>query len=319
VDLLRPVRAFDRFQQRHRLLAFPVAVLKKSSDDEAGSLAALITYYAFFSLFPLLLVFVTVLGFVLHGDPNAQRSVVNSTVGQIPVIGQDIRANSLHGSTTALVIGIAGALWGALGVTQAAQRAFDKIWAVPIKDRPNFFQSRIRGFALLTTLGLLNLIASIVSGIVIGGLGGPLVKVAGTAISLTLDLVLFLAAFRLLTAPSIATRCLVPGAVMAAVLWQILQIAGGYYVAHVLKHASATYGTFAVVIGMLSWLYLGARATIYAAEINVVRARRLWPRSLLEPLMPGDEETLRALAKVEERTDREQIDVRFRPPETGPS
>jgi YihY family inner membrane protein len=262
----------------------------------------------------LLLVFVTALGFVLHGDPNARRSVVNSTIGQIPVIGQDIKAGSLHGSTTALVIGIAGALWGGLGVTQAAQRAFNRIWAVPFKDRPNFFQSRIRGFALLTTLGLLNLIASIVSGIVTGGLGGPLVKVAGTAISLTLDLVLFFAAFRLLTVASIATRCLVPGAVMAAVLWQILQIAGGYYIGHVLRHASATYGTFAVVIGLLSWLYLGARATIYAAEINVVRARRLWPRSLLEPLVPGDEETLRALAKVEERSDREQIDVRFRPP-----
>jgi YihY family inner membrane protein len=314
------VRAFDSLQQRHRLLAFPVAVVKKFSDDEAGSLAALVAYYGFFSLFPLLLVFVTVLGYVLQDDPNAYHSVVNSTLGQFPVIGNDLRVNALHGSTTALVVGIVGALWGGLGVTKAAQKAFDKVWAVPIKDRANFIQSRLRGLTMLAILGLLNLAASVATGLVTGGLGGPLVKVAGFAVSLILDLMLFMAAFRLLTARSVATRCLVPGVVIAAVLWQILQTVGGIYIGHVLDHAKTTYGngsnvytTFGIVIGLLSWLYLGAQMTLYAAEINVVRARRLWPRSLLEPTSPADQTTLRALAKVEERTPQEKIDVRFHP------
>jgi YihY family inner membrane protein len=237
--------------------------------------------------------------------------VLNSTLGQFPVIGHDLKVHALHGSTTALVIGIVGALWGGLGVTKAAQKAFDKVWAVPIKDRPDFLQTRLRGLAMLATLGLLNLGASVASGLVTGGLGGPLVKIAGIAVSLVLDLLLFTAAFRLLTSDSVATRCLIPGAVVAAVLWQVLQTVGGIYVGHVLRHATSTYGFFGIVIGLLSWLYLGAMATLYAAEINVVRARRLWPRSLFEPLAPADEKTLRALAKVEERTPSEQIDVRF--------
>jgi uncharacterized BrkB/YihY/UPF0761 family membrane protein len=99
---------------------------------------------------------------------------------------------------------------------------------------------------------------------------------------------------------------------VAAVAWEILQVVGGLYVNHVVRHASATYGNFALVIGLLSWLYLGAQMTLYAAEINVVGARRLWPRSLLHsPPTIGDEETLTALAKVEERLPAQEIEVRF--------
>ena len=69
-----------------------------------------------------------------------------------------------------------------------------------------------------------------------------------------------------------------------------------------------------MVIGLLAWLHLGAQLTLYSAELNVVLARELWPRSLFGPPVPADEETLTALAKVEERSDREQIDVEFTDP-----
>jgi inner membrane protein YhjD len=292
----------------------PFAVIRKFSDDQAGSLAALIAYYGFFSLFPLLLVFVTVLAYVLHGDPSLQNSVKSGVLGQFPIIGADISKNiqTLHGNATSLIIGLAGALWGGLGVTNASQNAFNKVWAVPHKERPNFIQTRLRGLGVLVFLGALFIISAGTSGLVTGGLGGPAGVIGGIVFSLAVNVLLFLSAFRLLTAAEVKTRCLMQGVLVAAVLWEILQLGGGLYVNHVLRHADATYGVFGTVIGLLSWLYLGAQATLYAAEINVVRARRLWPRSIFhDPPTIGDEETLKAIAKVEERIEGEHISVTF--------
>jgi membrane protein len=314
VDPLRPVHAFDRSQRRHKSLAIPVAVVKKFGDDQGGSLAALVAYYSFFSLFPLLLVFVTVLGYVLEGNPSLQKSVEKSVLDQLPVIGSQIKVHSLEGSTTALVIGLATALWAGLGVTQAAQNAFDQVWAVPRKQRPDFLHSRLRGIALLIVLGTLFIVSTAASGVVTGGLHGPLAKIAGIGLALVLNLSLFFFAFRLMTSDEIPTKSLLIGIVVAAAVWEFLQIVGGYYINHVLKTSSNTYGTFALVIALLIWLHLGAQMTLFAAEINVVVARQLWPRSLFgDPDLPEDQATLRALAKVEERSPVEQVDVRFQP------
>jgi YihY family inner membrane protein len=313
MDVLVPVRAFDRFQQRHRSLAIPMAVVRKFGNDQAGHLAALVAYYAFFSIFPLLLVFVTILGFVLEGHPGAQKSITDSVLGQFPVVGTKIEPHALHGNVFALVVGLALALWSGLGVTNAAQNAFDKVWAVPMKDRPDFFQTRLRGIALLAALGVLFIVATLASGLVTGGLGGPVLKVAGIVVSLLVNIILFGAAFRLMTARTVPSRDLRIGVIVAAVVWEILQIVGGIYIGHVLKGASTTYAQFAFVIALLVWLHLGAQMTLYAAEINVVVTRKLWPRSLLgPPVAPADEETLRALAKVEERHEIEKVDVEFR-------
>jgi YihY family inner membrane protein len=317
MDVLRPVRAFDRMQQRHKWLAVPIAVLKKFSDDNAGGLAAQMSYYGFFSIFPLLLVFVTVLGYVFQGDPSLQHSIKNSVLGRFPIIGPTLQNSELSGHLAALIIGVAVSLWAGLGVTNAVQNAFDQAWAIPHKERADFFMRRVRGLLLVVVPGLLFVISSVASGLVTGGLGGPALKVAGIATSLLINLVLFGTAFRILTARSVSTRCLWIGVVLGGVLWEILQVGGGIYVDHVIRRASNTYGTFATVIGLLAWLHLGARSTVYAAETNVVLERRLWPRSLVgPPVAPADEETLAALAKVEERSDHEQIAVEFTPPGT---
>ncbi|MBV8988150.1 MAG: YihY/virulence factor BrkB family protein [Solirubrobacterales bacterium] len=318
MDLLRPVRAYDRFQQRHAWLAIPMAVLRKFGNDQAGSLASLIAYYAFFSIFPLLLAFVTILGFVLQGDTNAQNSITNSVLGQFPVVGQKLDPHALRGSVPALVIGLLVSLWSGLGVTQAAQNAFDRVWAVPFKDRPNFIFSRLRGLALLVSLGLLFIVATLASGLVIGGLGGPLVKVAGIVISLLVNFCLFGAAFRFMTASTVRTRDLWLGVVVAGVAWEILQIVGGYYIGHVLKNDSKNYAQFAFVLALLVWLHLGAQITVYACEINVVVLRHLWPRSLFgPPAVPADEETLTRLAKVEERHQEQKVEVEFEQDRAG--
>jgi membrane protein len=315
VDFLRPVRAFDSVQQRHKWLAIPLAVVKKVGDDQGGNLAALVAYYSFFSLFPLMLVLVTILGYVLQGDPGTQQAVRDSVLAQFPIIGADISKNihQLHGHVVALVIGLVTSLLAGLGVTQAAQNAMDRIWAVPFKDRPNFIKTRLRGLALLVSLGLMFLLATLASGLVTGGLGGAFAEVGGIALSLLLNIGLFLAAFRWMTSPSVPTRSLFAGVGLAAVAWTILQIIGGIYIGHVFKHSTSTYGFFGIVIALLVWLRLGAQITLYSAEVNVVIARRLWPRSLMgPPSSRADERALTALAKVEERHENETVDVEFR-------
>jgi membrane protein len=315
VDLLAPVKRFDAFQQRSRALRVPFAVIKKFGDDQAGSLAALVAYYAFFSLFPLLLVFVTVLGFVLSGDPSAQTSVANSVLGQFPVIADQIKGHHLEGHAISLVIGVLTTLFAGFGVTSAAQNAFNRVWAVPFKDRPNFFKSRLRSLLVVLSLGALFGVGTAASGLVSGGLGGPFLKVAGIVLSLATNFALFMLAFKLLTAAQLSWRELVPGAMFAAVAWAVLQSLGGVYIKHVVSKASNTYGTFALVIGVLAWLHLGAQLTLYGAELNSVLARRLYPRSLFGPPdTEADQSALRALAEVEERSDEQQVDVEFNTP-----
>ncbi|HUA03581.1 MAG TPA: YihY/virulence factor BrkB family protein [Solirubrobacteraceae bacterium] len=312
MDLLSPIKRFDRFQQRHRAWAVPMAVIRKFGNDSAGNLAALVAYYAFFSIFPLLLVLTTILAFVLQGNKDLYDDVRKSVLAQFPVVGDQLQTQALTGKVTALVLGLLTSLWGGLGVTQATQSAFDRIWAVPFKDRPDFFMKRIRGLLLLMCLGVMFVLSAVVTGLVTNAFHGPLVKIAGYAIGFGLNFGLYVASFRFLTSASIPTRYLWLGAAVAAVFLTILQLVGSIYIEHVVKKASNTYGTFATVIGLLVWLHLIAQLTMYSAEINTVVVRRLWPRSLLgPPESEADRETLRALAKIEERDAREQVDVHF--------
>jgi YihY family inner membrane protein len=302
----------DQFQQRHKALALPLAVVKKFGDDQAGNLAALIAYYGFFALFPLLLLFTTVLGFVLQGNTSAQQSVLNSALGQFPIISTQVHAHSLTGSGVGLAVGIVGTLLSGLWVTLAGENAFNQVWGVPHRERPNFIQSRLRGLGTLAVLGVLQVISTGVSGAVSGGIGHSVfLVIAGILVSLALNVVLFFATFRLLTDNSVPTRELWPGIICASVLWEILQAIGGLYIGHVVKNASNAYGTFATVIGLLTWLHLGAQAVIYSAELNTVLSLKLWPRSLFGSKREEDRRALTRIAKTEERVDPQRVHVTF--------
>lgn len=313
VDPLRPLRAFDRLQRRRRALGFPVGVLKKCSDDGTGQLAALLAWYGFFSLFPLLLVFATALGYLLRNDSGLYDRVVRSSLGQFPVIGPDIHVNALGGSAVALVVGLAAAIWAGLGIALSGQRAMDQVWDVPHRLRRNFFTSRLRGLLILGVLGLANVAVTTAVGLLVNGNGGTAVKVVGYVASALLDVALFWAVFRLFTTDEVPTRQLWPGILLSAVGWAVLQAVGGLYVDHVVRRANQTYGVFAIVIGLLLWLYLGAQLLLYAAEANVVRARRLWPRGLFDPATAADVRALRAVARVQERRQGERVEVTFEP------
>ena len=311
--------AFDRFQQRHAWLGFPLAVLQKYADDQGGYLAATITYYGFFSIFPLLLVFVSVLGFILRGHPHLQARILGSALGQVPVLGHDLKVHALRGSVAALALGFAAAVWAGMGVCLASENAMNHLWGVPFRRRPNALRARGHALVLLALFGV-GAIASTSLGALgtIGAGYGLAWKIAAVLVSMSLNVALFWLAFRLLTVRDVGWRCLRGGAISGAVAYEGLQLLGGYYVGHVLRHASSTYGAFGLVIGLLSWVYLAAHVTLLAAESNVVASRRLWPRSfsviLEQPATTADESALTQRAKVEERRQNEVIDVTFPEP-----
>jgi membrane protein len=305
----------DRRQQHSRRLAFPAAVIKKFSDDQAGQLAALIAYYGFVSLFPLLLVLVTVLGFVLQGDPGEQKRILDGTLGQFPLVSDQLRLQSLTGSSAGLAVGVIGSLLAGMGITGATQNAFNRIWHVPFKHRPDWLHARLRGLGMLAILGTLSIVSTTAAGYVGTASHAALAVIAGIVVAFALNLALFMTAFKLLTAVDVPWRDLLPGVIVAAVFWQLLQHLGGFYVDHELKRTGPLYGVFALVLGLLAWLYLGAQLTILAAEVNVVRYRRLWPRSFFsDPLLDADRRALTSSAEVEERVDDENVEVSFDDP-----
>lgn len=316
----RLLRRADKQHQQHAWIAFPYAVMKKFGDDQAGNLAALIAYYGFLSLFPLMLVLVTLLGLLLRNNPDLQDTIRTSALANFPVIEEQISRNvhSLRGSGVALGIGLALALWAGLGVMKVLQTAMNAVWNVPYRHRPNFWVSLLRAILMLIVLGVIT-VASAAAGSVGAGSDRLLLGILGIAMSVVLNLMLILLAFRILTTENVTWGDVFPGALIAALAWTALQALGGYIVSHQLQGASDTYGTFAIVIGLLAWIYLGAQMTLFAAEVNVVRKRRLWPRAVVQPpLTDADERALKSYAEQEERRPEEDVNVRIDETTTSP-
>jgi membrane protein len=317
----------DRFQQRHPGAGFPLAVIYKYADDQGNYLAALITYYAFVSLFPLLLLLTTILGFVLHGDPHLQQQILHSTLSQFPVIGDQISSpKGLTGSGTGILVGILGSLYGGLGVAQAAQYAMNVAWGVPRNERPNPLKARGRSLLLLGTVGLGVIATTVLSALgssaqAFGADFGVNFKVLLTAATVVVNFGLLLLGFRIALARDVSWRETAPGALLAAIFWQLLQSLGTAYVGHVVKNASATNGVFALVLGLIAWIYLTAVASVFCVEVNVVRSLKLYPRSLLTPftddvqLTHADEEAYTAQAMAQRAKGFQKVDVSFEPDE----
>ncbi len=315
----------DHFQQRHPSAGFPLAVFYKYFDDQGNYLAAIITYYALVSLFPLLLLLTTILGFVLRGDVELQQRILNSTLSQFPVIGDQLGApKGLQGNTVGLVVGILGSLYGGLGVAQAAQHAMNTAWVVPRNERPNPFRARGRSVLLLLTAGLGILATTVMSALgssaaSFGARVGLDFKLLITAASVVINAALFLLAFHIATARPVSYRAIAPGALLAALCWQILQLLGTAYIGHVVKNASALNGVFALILGLIAWFYLSSVLVVLCAEVNVVRAFHLYPRSLLTPftdaveLTSADEDAYTRQSKAQRLKGFQHVEVSFEP------
>lgn len=328
---MKPSARIDRFEQRHSWIGFPLAVIYKYFDDQGAYLAALITYYGFLSLFPLLLLLVTGLGFTLDGNPHLRQQLLDSALVQFPGLsGQVQGVQALSGNWVALVVGIVGSLYGALGVAQATQNALNKAWGVSRNKRPNPIMSRVRGLLFLIVMGAGLLVTTALSVLTthvhaLGAHLGLYFFVPLRLLTIAANATLFLAAFRVLTARDVTVRQALPGAVVASVAWQLLQEWSNYYVSDQVKGSTSTYGFFAVVLGLLTYIYLAAVSVVIAAEVNVVKAERLWPRSLLTPftddvqLTDADRRAYASYPESERHKGFEQVTVTFdRPAATAP-
>lgn len=316
------LHSVDRFQQTHPPFAFVFGVVKKYGDDQAGSLAALVTYYSFLAVFPLLLLLVTILGLVAGGSHRILNDLLNSALAQFPIIGRGTKGQpglieSIHGlrssSPFGLTVGLIGLVWGSLGASQAGIYAMSQVWNVPRVDRPGFLPRLARSLLVLLLLAVFVGVTTALTGIATFGTPSLLTGIGGITLSIVVNIALYLAAFRLLTPAEVSTHDLFLGAVMGGLGWTALQSLGGLLVGHVLRHASQVYGFFGVVLGLMWWIYLGIQLTLYAAEVNVVRSRRLWPRSIVQPpFTRADREMLTTYLKEAQRRPEQRLTAGFR-------
>ncbi len=308
------LEALDRYQQEHRKTGIALATVKKFQEDQATSLASQIAFWGIFSFFPLMLVMVTVLGYVL---PHSVKADVLSRVSSMfPLLGTG-SVKALSGSWWTLVLGVATALWSGTGVIRTVQQAFNSVWEVPHKDRPNMIEQFGRSVLALVTIGLGLVVTTVLSGFLSGkdngvnlGVAG---HVAGYLVALAADVGLFIAAFKFLTDRDLSVKDVLPGAVLSGVAYFVLQTASGLIISRYLHNAQSTYGTFATVITILWWFYLQSVITMLGAELNVVLRDGLHPRGLINP--PDTEADERAYeAYAQERTyhDNQRVDSRFR-------
>lgn len=292
-----------------------VAVARKFGDDRGGQWAALVAYYGFFSLFPVLLVLTTVLSFAVQGNPELRARILDSALAQFPIIGDQIqeRIGALEGSVAALLVGVGASIWAGMAVVLTVEDAMNDLWDVPRRERPGFLRSRLRAFLALTALGVTTLAASVLAGIgTSGGAFGWALRALALAGTFLLNACVFGGAFRYLTVARVRWRQVLPGALLAATAWMALLALGTWLVDRQLRDAEPLYGFFAIVLGLLSWIYLGARVMLVSAELNVVLARRLWPRSLRPPPPTEPDRTvLAAEAREEAALPEEEVHVRF--------
>jgi uncharacterized BrkB/YihY/UPF0761 family membrane protein len=272
--------AIDGWQRRVRWAGVPYAVQKKFGDDNVNLLVVALAWYGFTAIFPLLLVVVTMFGFI--GEQSIGTGIVR-TLHQFPVVGSSFNPASparLHGSAAGLIVGVAGLLYGAQGVTQTAQLAMATVWNIPMYERTGFLPRLGRSVAGLLVIGGAFIVNAFVTGYATGAAVGWAVRIPVLAGLLVLNAALFFVSFTVLTAKAIGPRGLLPGAIAGAVAFTALITAGTGLITHQLKNASATYGAFGTVIGIVAFLLLLAKLTMYAAELNPVLARGLYPRAL---------------------------------------
>jgi len=279
----------DHFQRRRRVIGVPLAVIYKFNDDQGSYLAAVITYYAFIAIFPLLLIASSVLGFVLQGNEKLQQEVLTSALSQFPIVGTQLgKPGGIQGSTSAVLVGGLTALYGIVGLGQAAQNSVNATWAVPRNSRLNPLLSRVSSLALLLLAGLTVLAVTVLTSVashvdVISSDVDRWIRLLFSLGSLALNALVLSLMMRLVALRRQSFRSSLPGGVAVAVMWQLLQLAGGTYVSHVVSRASDMNAIFAVVLGLVALLYVAATMWVIGLEINVVLHSHLYPRALLTP------------------------------------
>ena len=309
----RAVQRLDDLQQRLPLLALPIGVIRKFADDRTSAWGALMTFYAFLALFPLLVIALTVIGHLAAGNPELERQLLDGVLGQIPVVGDMIEddISALQAGGLGLGVGLLGLLWGATGIYNSGQLAMSQVWNVEGLERPGLVMRLMRSLLLFVVLG----VGAVGTGWAIrnglyASVGAPL-RVSTVVGTLLGSFVVLALVFRILTPHSIEMRKLWVAVGLATVGWLGLQVLGGFAISREVEQVDI-YGVFAYVIAVLMWLWLVFRVLLFSAEAAVVIDRGLWPRNLAQPpLNDADKRVLAALARNERRRPEQHIEVWF--------
>ncbi len=302
-DLIsRLARRADRLQQKHPAFSFPFAVIKKYGDDQAGQQAALLTYYGFLSLFPLLLVATSVADLLAQHNNHLRARLLNDATSYFPVVGDQLQQN-IHGSQEtglALVAGLLVAIYGARGIANAVRNVLDNSWGTPRSRRSSFWVGLLRSMGLLFGAGLGLLLTTILAGYATAQLGHSLLfRLVPIVINAILLYLICMYVFIVGPSRRRKRQDVRLGAIATVVGLLILQTVGGYLITHELHRTSGAYGQFALVLAIMFWIYLLAQVLTYSIEINVVHTHQLWPRSLTgKHLTPADERADKLLGEV---------------------
>ena len=305
----------DAVQKRTKPSSVALATGKKFSEDNSTNLAAMIAFWAFFSIFPLFMVMVTILGWVL---PAGDKDNVLRHVAQMFPLLDPQTIKGLTGSWWALLVGGLTALWSGMGVVRTVQSAFNSVWEIPMHERPGVVKQVGRSLTVLATIGAGLVLSTLITGFVTSSANdihlGAAGRIGGLMISIVLDVCLFVAGFRMLTDREVTTRDVLPGAVLSGVVFFALQELSAFIISGHLRSAQSTYGHFATVITILWWFYLQSIVTLLGAQLNVVLKERLYPRSLVDaPQTDADHRALQAYAQERAYQPQERVTARVPP------
>lgn len=307
------IKAIDRLQQRYRLPAFVYAVIKKYGEDQAGYQSALLTYYGFLSLFPLLLVLTTLTSSLTGSHPELQQSIVKIISSYIPSLGDQL-ARSVHGqhkTGLTLLIGALFTLYGARGVADVFRNGVNHLWRIPLAKRDGFPKSMLKSLMIIVGGGMGLILASICTGFAAAAGHGWLFRLLSLLINIAILSGLFAWLLNVSLPQRLSFKDIRSGALTAAIGLVLLQTFGALLLKHELHSLDAVYSNFAIALGLLFWLYLQAQVLYYSVEISVVHSYRLWPRSLAGNLTRADKQALARLAHEARVTDKEQIVTQF--------
>lgn len=318
----RGVRWFDDVQQTRWWLAHPIGTIRKYADDRSSALAGLVTFHLFLGLLPLLVVMLTVFARLAEGSDNIRDAILDSTLAQLPVLGSrlDDQLDALPGSNPWVVISVLGLLWTSTGIYNSLQLALNQVWNVRGVHRQGFVNRLVRSFALF----VLVLVAGVGTVPLRGDrpwgfLPDQLVPWIGLASSVVVSIVVLALVFRIAVSSQVPARHLLPAAVLAGLLWQLIQRLGEWIVIRQLADAEDLYGSVGFVVVVLLWINLLARSALFANEWAVVSVRHLWPRRITQPpLTAADRDVLESLVRNEQRRPEQHIEVWFDPDACSP-
>ncbi|HET9098016.1 MAG TPA: YhjD/YihY/BrkB family envelope integrity protein, partial [Candidatus Saccharimonadales bacterium] len=251
-------------------------------EDSAGRQAALLTYYTYLSLFPLLLILTTITDALVGKGSSLGDRIISGLTNYFPVLGNQLsqHVHSLNETGLALVIGVLFLLYGTRGVAEAFINGVQHIWMVSDSDNVSFYERLARSFTLVFIGGLGLLAASVLAGLTSTANHSVLFRLLSLLVNFLILFWLFRIVLNISLPRHISPEETRAGSAVAAIGLVVLQLLGGYIISHELKHLSALYSYFALSLGLLFWIYLQSQLIFYAIEIAIVKSQNLWPRSM---------------------------------------